>query len=86
LRAARRGSVWEQEVREVLGEHIGGGGSERICMVHRHLVLDANRDDVARGYGLKVDLLVGHHHAKGLLDAQVKGAAHALGDVLVEGA
>jgi hypothetical protein len=26
------------------------------------------------------------HHAEGLLDAQVKGAAHALGDVPAEGA
>jgi hypothetical protein len=29
---------------------------------------------------------VGHHHAKGLLDAQVKGAAHALRDMPTEGA
>jgi hypothetical protein len=28
---------------------------------------------------------VGHHHAKGLLDAQMKGAAHALGDMPAEG-
>jgi hypothetical protein len=29
---------------------------------------------------------VGRHHTKGLLDAQVKGAAHALGDKPNEGA
>jgi hypothetical protein len=29
---------------------------------------------------------VGRHHAKSLLDAQMKGAAHALGDVPAEGA
>jgi hypothetical protein len=29
---------------------------------------------------------VGSHHAEGLLDTQVKGAAHALGDVPAEGA
>jgi hypothetical protein len=43
-------------------------------------------DDVARGYGLEVDLVVGCHHAKGLLDAQMKGAAHALGDMPADGA
>jgi hypothetical protein len=29
---------------------------------------------------------VGRHHAKGLLDAQMKGAAHALGDLSAKGA
>jgi hypothetical protein len=86
LRAARRGSIWEQEVSEGLDEHISDGGGERICTVHRHLFFNADRDDVARGYGLEVDLVVGRHHAKGLLDAQMKGAAHALGDVPTEGA
>jgi hypothetical protein len=28
---------------------------------------------------------VGRHHAEGLLDAQVKGAAHALGNMPTEG-
>jgi hypothetical protein len=28
---------------------------------------------------------MGCHHAKGLLDAQVKGTAHALGDMPTEG-
>jgi hypothetical protein len=55
-------------------------------MVHRHLIVDADRGDIARGYGLEVDLVVRSHHAKGFLDAQVKGAAHALGDVSAEGA
>jgi hypothetical protein len=86
LRTACRGSVWEEEVREVLGEHIGSGGSERVRTVPRHLVLDADRDDVARGDSLEVDLVVRRHHAKGLLDAQVKGAAHAPGDMPAEGA
>jgi hypothetical protein len=29
---------------------------------------------------------MGRHHAKGLLDAQVKGATQALGDMPTEGA
>jgi hypothetical protein len=29
---------------------------------------------------------VGHHHAEGLFDAQVKGAVHALGNMPTEGA
>jgi hypothetical protein len=55
-------------------------------MVHRHLVLDADRDDIARGDSLEVDLVVGRHHAKGLLDAQVRGAANAPGNMPAEGA
>jgi hypothetical protein len=54
--------------------------------VHRHLVLDVDREDVARGDSLKVNLVVRSHHAKGLLDAQVKGVAHAPGDMPAEGA
>jgi hypothetical protein len=54
-------------------------------MVRHHLVLNANRDDVARGYGLEVDLVVGRHHTEGLLDTEVKGAVHALRDVPAEG-
>jgi hypothetical protein len=46
-------------------------------LLHRRLVLDALRDDVARRHGLEVHLVVGPHHAKGLLDAQVKRATHA---------
>jgi hypothetical protein len=65
LRAARRGSVWEQEVGEVLGEHISGGGGKRVCTVHHHLVLDADGDDVARGYSLEVDLVVGRRDGNG---------------------
>jgi hypothetical protein len=49
LRVAGAGSIWNQEVGEVPGEHIGGGSGERICMIHRLLVFDADRDDVARG-------------------------------------
>jgi hypothetical protein len=84
LRVAGRGSVWEQEVCEVLYEHIGSGGGEHVPTVHRHLVLDTGPDDVARGDSLEVDLVVRRHHAKGLLDAQVKGAAHAPGDMPAE--
>jgi hypothetical protein len=71
-------------VNEVLGEHIGGGGGERVRTVHRHFVLDADRDDVARGDSLEVDLVVRRHHAKGLLDAQMKSATHTSGDMPAE--
>jgi hypothetical protein len=50
-------------------------------LLHRHLNLDALRDDVARRHSLEVHLLVGSHHAEGLLDAQVKCTAHAPRDV-----
>jgi hypothetical protein len=86
LRATCRGSVWGQEVSEVLGEHIGGSGGEHIYTVHRYLVLNAIRDDVAQGDGLEVDLVVRCHHTERLLDPQMKGAAHALGDMPAEGA
>jgi hypothetical protein len=36
-----------------------------------HLIVGADRDDVARGDSLEVDLVVGRHHAESLLDAQV---------------
>jgi hypothetical protein len=55
-------------------------------MVHRQLVLDADRDYVTRGDSLEVNLVVRRHHAESLLDTQMKGAAHALGDVPAEGA
>jgi hypothetical protein len=86
LRAASRGSVREEEVHEVFGEDVGGRSGERVHVVHRHLVVDTDRDDIARGDGLEVDLLMRSHHAEGFLDTQVKGAAHALGDVPGEGA
>jgi hypothetical protein len=66
LGAACRGSVWEEEVREVLGEDVGSRSGERVRTVHRHLVV--NRDDVAHRDGLEVDLVVGSHHAESLLD------------------
>jgi hypothetical protein len=84
LRVAGHGSVWEQEVGEVLDEHISGGGGERVRTVHHHLDLNADRDDVSRGDSLEVDLVVRHHHAKGLLDSQKKSAAHAPGDMPAE--
>jgi hypothetical protein len=65
---------------------VGGRSSECVRTVHRHFVVDADRDAIARGDGLEVDLVVGNHHTEGLLDAQVKSVAHALGDVPAEGA
>jgi hypothetical protein len=59
---------------------------ERICAIHHLLVFNVDRDDVARGHGLEVDLVVGHHDAEGLLDAQVKGATHELGNIPSKGA
>jgi hypothetical protein len=43
--------------------------SKRVRTVHRHLVVDADGNDVARGNDLEVNLVVGDHHAEGLLDA-----------------
>jgi hypothetical protein len=59
LGAACRGSVRKQEVREVLGEDVGSRSGERVRTVHRHLVVDADQNDVARGDGVEVDLVVG---------------------------
>jgi hypothetical protein len=84
LRATRWGSVQEEEVHEV-GEDVGGRSSERIRTVHRHLAVDADRNDVACRNGLEVDLVVRRHHAEGFLNTQVKGAAHVLGNVPAEG-
>jgi hypothetical protein len=50
-------SVGEQEVLEVLGERFSSSGGERVRALHRHLVFDALRDDVARRHGLKVHLV-----------------------------
>jgi hypothetical protein len=86
LGGASRGSVREEEIHEIFGEDVGGRSSERVRTVHRHLVIDTDRNDVARGNGLEVDLVVGIHHAEGFLNPQVKGAAHALGNVPAEGA
>jgi hypothetical protein len=86
LRATSRGSVREEEVHEVLGEDVSGNSSERVRTVHRRLTVNADGDNIARRDGLEVDLVVGSHHAEGLLDTQVKGAAHALGNVPAEGA
>jgi hypothetical protein len=85
LGAASQRSVREEEVHEVLGEDVGGRSCKRVRAVHRHLVIDTDENDVARGDGLKVDLVVGDHHAKGFLNSQVKGAARALGNMPVEG-
>jgi hypothetical protein len=46
LRVAGAGGIWEQEVGEVLGKHVGSGGGERISAVHRLLVFDTDRDEV----------------------------------------
>jgi hypothetical protein len=53
--------------------------------LHRHFVFDTDWDNVARRHGLEVHLVVGPHHAEGLLDAQVKGAAHTPRDMPAEG-
>jgi hypothetical protein len=79
-------SIREQELHEVLGEDVGGGSGERVHAVHLHPVVDADGDDIARGDGLEVDSVVRNDHAKGFLDPQVKGAAHALSDVPARGA
>jgi hypothetical protein len=63
LGAAYRRSVQEEEVREVLGEDVGSRSGERVRAVHHHLVVDTDRDDVARRDGFEVDLVVGSHHA-----------------------
>jgi hypothetical protein len=48
LGVARRGSIREQELREVLGEDVGTRSGERVRAVHRHHVVDADRDNVRR--------------------------------------
>jgi hypothetical protein len=85
LRVAGAGSIREQEVGEVLGKHVSSSGGERVCAIHCLLVFDTDRDDVALGHGLEDHLVMGRHHVEGLLDAQVKGAAHVLGNMPPEG-
>jgi hypothetical protein len=70
----------------ILNKDVGSRSGERVRAVHRHLVVDADKDDVARRDGLEVNLVVGSHYAESLLDTQVKGVAHAPGDVPTEGA
>jgi hypothetical protein len=72
LRATSRGSVWEEEIHEVFGEDFGGRSGECVHAVHRHLIVDADREDIARGNGLEVDLVMRSHHTEGFLDTQVK--------------
>jgi hypothetical protein len=86
LRATRRGSVGEEGICEVLDELVGGRSDESVRTVHHCLLIDTVGDDVARGDSLEVQLVVGRHHSEGLPHAQVKGAAHALGDMPAEGA
>jgi hypothetical protein len=47
LRLVAVGSVREQELRERLGERIRSLSGKRVRLLHRRLVLDAFRDDVA---------------------------------------
>jgi hypothetical protein len=68
LGGACQGSVREEEVHEVLGEDVGSRSGERVCTVHHHHVVDTDRNDIARRDDLEVDLVVGSHHAEGLLD------------------
>jgi hypothetical protein len=65
LGAVSQGNVREEEVHEVLGKDVSGRSSERVHTVHRHLVVDADGNDVARGNGLEVDFVVGGHHTLG---------------------
>jgi hypothetical protein len=51
--------VREEELLEGFDERPGGVGGERIHTLHRHLVLDALRNDVALCQRLEVDLVVG---------------------------
>jgi hypothetical protein len=37
----------EQDVGEVLSKHVGSSGGERVFAIHRFLVFDTDRDDVA---------------------------------------
>jgi hypothetical protein len=84
LRATRCGSIGEEKIHEVLGKHVDSRGGERVHTIHRRLVINAFGDDVARGDGLEVDLVVRRHHAESLLDAQMKSAMHAPGDMPAE--
>jgi hypothetical protein len=51
-----------------LGEDVGGRSGEHVHAIHLHLVVDANRNDVAYGDGPEIDPVVRCHHAKGFLD------------------
>jgi hypothetical protein len=55
-------------------------------MIHRLLILDTDRDDVAGGHDLEVHLVMGPHHAESLPDAKMEVTAHVLGDMPPEGA
>jgi hypothetical protein len=55
-------------------------------VVHLHLVVDADGNDVAGRDRLEVHLVARHYHAEGFLAPLVKGAAHALSDVPTQSA
>jgi hypothetical protein len=61
-------------------------GGDHIRAIHRLLILDADREDVAGGHDLEVHLVVRPHHAEGLPDAKMEGTSHVLGDMPHEGA
>jgi hypothetical protein len=63
LGATSQRGVREEEVHEIFGEDVVGRSSKRVRMVHRHLVVNADGDDVARRDSLKVELVVGSHHS-----------------------
>jgi hypothetical protein len=65
LRVLGAGSFREQEVHEILGERVSSRGGERVRVIHHHLILGADRDDVTGGHGLEVHLVMGPHHAEG---------------------
>jgi hypothetical protein len=64
---------------------VSATAAKRVRALHRHFVFNADRNDVARRHDHEVHLIVGPHHAEGLLDAQVKRAAHASGNIPTEG-
>jgi hypothetical protein len=68
LRVVGVRSVREQEGHEVLGKRVSNRSGERVRVIHRLLILDADRDDLAGGHCLEVHLVMGPHHAEGLPD------------------
>jgi hypothetical protein len=47
LRVVGAGGIWEQELHEVLGKRVSSRGARARRTIHRLLILDADRDDVA---------------------------------------
>jgi hypothetical protein len=58
FRTASQGSIWKHELHEVFREDVGSRSSECVHAVHLHLVVNTDRDDVARIDRPEVDSLV----------------------------